>query len=51
MKIVTQVLALALLFYLASCYRMPAEGEVSTIPSTNNPQLIKKSQQINPVNL
>lgn len=26
-----------LVFHLTSCYRMPEEGEVSTVPNTNNP--------------
>lgn len=25
-----------------SCWRMPQEGEVSTIPATNNPSVIKQ---------
>ncbi len=31
-----------LITLLASCYRMPSEGEVSVVPNTNNPQLIHK---------
>jgi PBP1b-binding outer membrane lipoprotein LpoB len=27
-----------------SCYRMPAEGEVSVVPTTNNPTLTRQEQ-------
>lgn len=40
----------AMLFFLflvvtTSCYRMPEEGEVSTLPTTNNPSLTRKPNQ------
>jgi len=31
------LLLILLVFHLTSCYRMPEEGEVSTVPNTNNP--------------
>ncbi|MCE5295253.1 MAG: hypothetical protein LLF94_11675 [Chlamydiales bacterium] len=30
---------LVIAFVVSSCYRMPDDGEVSTLPNTNNPQL------------
>lgn len=36
------LLALIVLFATASCYRMPDEDEVSVVPSTNNPSIIRK---------
>ena len=31
----------ASLFCLSSCWRMPEEGEVSTLPTVNNPQVTR----------
>jgi len=39
---------IALVFLLASCYRMPDEGEVSTIPTTNNPNVIRSEYEWKP---
>ncbi len=31
-----------LVLLTASCYRMPDEGEVTTLPNTNNPSLTRQ---------
>ena len=39
---------LFLVFLSTSCYRMPEEGEVSTLPNTNNPSLTRQKENVTP---
>lgn len=36
------VLAISCVLCCTACYRMPEEGEVSVVPTTNNPAMTRK---------
>lgn len=33
---------IATLIFITGCYRMPEEGEVSVVPTTNNPSITRQ---------
>jgi hypothetical protein len=37
-----------ILCFFTSCYRMPEEGEVSVVPTTNNPSITRQSGGLTP---
>ncbi|MBS0635259.1 MAG: hypothetical protein JSR37_07330 [Verrucomicrobia bacterium] len=39
-------IVILLVLVSSSCYRMPEEGEVSTLPNTNNPSLTRHKETV-----
>jgi hypothetical protein len=42
------LLAIISLVIFAGCYRMPREGEVSVVPTTNNPSITRQGTGYTP---
>ena len=38
----------AIVYLFTACYRMPEEGEVSVVPTTNNPSITRQGQGFTP---
>ncbi len=38
--------AILIVFFATGCYRMPEDGEVSTLPDTNNPNITRHKEKV-----